>query len=299
MTLETTELHPLFAVRVNGLDIRAGVDDRQFEALRDAFEEYSVVVLPEQALNDELQMAFSARFGPLETMLPHAANNANPSHISRMYNSEPDGSIIDPTDQRMVYLKANQIWHTDSSFKPIPSLCSLLHAREVPPKGGETEFASMRAAYAALDDVTKLMLDGKIALHHAARTRDMTAPGLVSDERRARPAVRHAMVRANPVNGRRALYAGGHAGRIEDMDEAESTQLLDQLMAHATQARFVYTHQWQVGDLVIWDNRAVLHRGRPWQARRYRRTLHRTTVAGSGPTVGTHDKGGGTSEIRA
>lgn len=187
MSLTVTQLHPLFAARVDGLDIAHGFSDAAFAALRAAFEEHSVIVLPGQDLDDERQIAFSRRFGPLETMLPHAANKLNPSHISRMYNSETDGTIIPPEDRRMIYLTANRIWHTDSSFKAVPSLCSLLHAREVPPEGGETEFACMRAAYDALDPETKALIADKVALHHAARTRDMVAPDLVTPERRATP----------------------------------------------------------------------------------------------------------------
>lgn len=285
MSLTVTKLHPLFAARVEGIDIARGIDDAAFAALRAAFEEHSVIVLPGQDLDDERQVAFSQRFGPLEMMLPHAGNNMNPGHISRMYNTEADGSVIPPDDRRMIYLTANRIWHTDSSFKEVPSLCSLLHAREVPPEGGETEFASMRAAYDTLDADTKTLIDGKVALHHAARTRDLVAPGLVTPERRAKPPVRHAMVRSNPVNGRKALYTGGHAGRIEGMDEAEGDALLARLLDHTTQPDFVYAHKWTVGDIVIWDNRAVLHRGRPWNDAVHKRTLHRTTVAGDGPTV--------------
>ena len=285
MSLSVTKLHPLFAARVEGIDIARGFSDTDFTGLRAAFEEHSVIVLPGQTLDDGQQIAFSERFGPLEMMLPHAGNNLNPSHISRMYNSETDGAIIPPEDRRMIYLKANRIWHTDSSFKETPSLCSLLYAYEVPPEGGETEFASMRAAYDALDAETKAQIEGKVALHHAARTRDMVAPGLVTPERRATPPVRHAMVRTNPVNGRKALYTGGHAGKIEGMDEDESEALLVRLLNHTTQPDFIYAHKWTVGDIVIWDNRAVLHRGRSWNDAVHKRTLHRTTGAGDGPTV--------------
>ncbi len=285
MTLRITKLHPLFAARVEGIDIARGFSDAAFAELRAAFEEHSVIVLPGQALDDDQQIDFSKRFGPLEMMLPHAGNNMNPGHISRMYNAEEDGSIIPPEDRRMIYLTANRIWHTDSSFKEVPSLCSLLHARIVPPEGGETEFASMRAAYDALDDETRALIAGKVAMHHAARTRDMVAPDLVSPERRAKPPVRHAMVRTNPVNARKALYTGGHAGKIEGMNDTEAEALLNDLLDHATQPQFTYAHKWQIGDIVIWDNRAVLHRGRPWNETIHKRILHRTTVAGDGPTV--------------
>ena len=285
MALTITKLHPLFAARIEGIDIARGFNEAEFAELRAAFEEHSVIVLPDQDLDDEAQVAFSKSFGPLEMMLPHAGNNLNPSHISRMYNSEANGAIIPPAARRMIYLAANRIWHTDSSFKETPSLCSLLYAYEVPPEGGETEFASMRAAYNALDEETKKKIDGKVALHHATRTRDMVAPGLVTPERRATPPVRQAMVRSNPVNGRKALYTGGHAGKIEDMNEEESDALLARLLDHTTQQDFVYAHKWTVRDIVIWDNRAVLHRGRPWNDLAHKRTLHRTTVAGNGPTV--------------
>lgn len=285
MTLRITKLHPLFAARVEGIDIALGFDNADFAKLRSAFEEHSVIVLPEQDLDDDRQVDFSKRFGPLEMMLPHAGNKMNPGHISRMYNTESNGKVIPPGDRRMIYLTANRIWHTDSSFKKVPSLCSLLHAREVPPEGGETVFASMRAAYAALDAETRSLIEDKVALHHAARTRDLVAPGLVTPERRAKPPVCHAMIRVNPVNGRKALYTGGHAGRVEGMDKTEGETLLAQLLDHTTQPDLVYAHKWTVGDIVIWDNRAVLHRGRPWNETMHKRTLHRTTVAGAGPTV--------------
>ena len=136
MALTITKLHPLFAARIEGIDIARGFKEAEFAELRAAFEEHSVIVLPDQDLDDEAQVAFSKSFGPLEMMLPHAGNNLNPSHISRMYNSEANGAIIPPADRRMIYLAANRIWHTDSAFKETPSLCSLLYAYEVPPEGG-------------------------------------------------------------------------------------------------------------------------------------------------------------------
>ena len=285
MSITVTRLHPLFAARVEGIDIASGIDETDFAKLRAAFEEHSVIVLPDQELDDDSQIAFSKRFGPLEMMLAHAANDLDPKHISRMYNVETDGSIIPPDDRRMAYQAGNRLWHTDSSFKEVPSLCSLLYAYEVPPEGGETEFACMRAAYDALPDETKSQIAGRIALHHIAHGRDRISPDLVSPERRALPPVRHVMVRSNPVNGRKALYVGAHAGRIEGMEDSESAALLEELMAHATRPEFTYAHQWTAGDLVIWDNRAVLHRGRPWNDSVHKRVLHRTTVAGDGPTV--------------
>ena len=137
----------------------------------------------------------------------------------------------------------------------------------------------------ALAADTKVLIADKVALHHAARTRDIVAPNLVTPERRAKPPVRHAMVRTNPVNGRKALYTGGHAGKVEGMSDTKGSALLKDLLDHTTQSAFVYAHKWQAGDIVIWDNRAVLHRGRPWDDAAHKRVLHRTTVAGSEATV--------------
>lgn len=285
MTVQVTPLHPLFAARVDGIDIAAGVPDEDFEALHAAFEEYSVIVLPGQDLDDERQMTFSKRFGPLEMMAPHLGNDNDPHHISRMHNEESDGSLIPPDDERMVYQSANMIWHSDSSFKPVPSLCSMLHARVLPPKGGETEFACLRAAYDALDDEMKAFLEDKVAVHDFATTRKLVGGKLSVWQRENLPPVRHAIIRANPVNGRKALYTGGHATWIEGMEAAEGQALLKRLLDHATQDELVYAHEWGDGDLTIWDNRAVLHRGRPWDGAKHKRILHRTTVAGDGPTV--------------
>ena len=285
MTIKITTLHPLFAARVAGIDIAAGVPDQDFKALRAAFEEHSVIVLPRQDLDNERQIEFSKRFGPLETMAPHLANDGKGQHISRMHNQEADGSIIPPDDARMVYQSANMIWHTDSSFKPTPSLCSMLHARVLPPEGGETEFACLRAAYAALDDDMKVFLEGKIAIHDFANTRRMVGGQLSDWQKENLPPARQAIIRANPANGLKALYTGAHAVKIEGMPDDEASALLQTLLDHATQEKFVYAHTWGDGDLTIWDNRAVLHRGRPWDGAKYKRILHRTTVAGDGPTV--------------
>jgi len=285
VTVEITPLHPLFAARVDGIDIAAGIPDDDFAAVRAAFEEYSVIVLPSQDLDDERQTEFSKRFGPLEMMAPHLANDGKPRHISVMHNENKDGSLIPPDDERMVYQSANMIWHTDSSFKPVPSLCSMLHARVLPPEGGETEFACLRGAYEALDDDLKTLLEDKVAIHDFATTRKMVGGKLSDWQKENLPPVRHAIIRPNPVNGRKALFTGGHATWIEGMPDEEGQALLKQLLDHATQDEFIYAHEWGDGDLTIWDNRAVLHRGRPWDASKHKRILHRTTVAGEGPTV--------------
>ena len=178
------------------------------------------------------------------------------------------------------------LWHTDSSFKPVPAMASLLSGREVPPVGGETEYVSMRHAYATLAAETRQRLERRVAVHSILYSRSTIAKGLFDPEHEAElPPVRQALVRANPHNGRKAIYIGSHAWYVEGMDYAESRRLLDDLLAHTTRPECVYAHRWAQWDLIMWDNRAVLHRGRPWDAERHRRVMRRTTLAGEGPTA--------------
>jgi alpha-ketoglutarate-dependent 2,4-dichlorophenoxyacetate dioxygenase len=178
------------------------------------------------------------------------------------------------------------MWHSDSSFKRVPALASLLSAREVPPEGGETQYASMRVAYALLPAEERRRLDGKVAIHSFTYSRGLISDGLFEPDHAAQvPPVRQALVRANPANGRKAFYVGSHACEIVGMPTEEARTLIRDLVAAATRPELVYTHRWRVGDLVMWDNRCMLHRGRPWDEGRHRRVMHRTTVAGDAATA--------------
>lgn len=284
MAVTVKPLTPVFAAEVSGIDTTRPVPDGDFAALRAALDEYSVLVLHDQPLTDEQQVVFSERFGELEDSLVGTRGQGTP--FAPLGNIGEDGALIDPTSQRQLFQKANEFWHTDSSFKPWPPLASLLIGRVCPPVGGETEFASMRAAYAALPEETKAKLTGLWCEHDLARSREMVAPGaMTADQRAAYPPVRHAMVRADPANGRKNLFLGTHVTRVIGMPEPDSRNLIDELMDFGTQERFVYRHVWRAGDLLIWDNRCVLHRGLPWDRTRYPRSIQRTTIAGTGPTV--------------
>ncbi len=282
-------IHPCFGARVEGVDLGEPLDAATFRQIFDAFQEYSVLVFHAQRLTDATQMAFSRRFGPLETTIKATGreNRLHPNLVD-LSNTDPerDGELMDWTDRRMLYQSGNQLWHTDSSFKPVPAMASLLSGREVPPVGGETEFASMRHAYRTLLEATRLGLEGQVVVHSILYSRSTIATGLFDREHEKElPPVRQALVRANPVNGRKAVYVGSHAWYVEGLPYAESRRLLDELLAHGTRPECVYTHRWRQWDLVMWDNRAVLHRGRPWDAARHRRVMRRTTVAGEGPTA--------------
>jgi alpha-ketoglutarate-dependent 2,4-dichlorophenoxyacetate dioxygenase len=271
------------------VDLTRPLDDATFRAIFDAFQEHSVLVFPDQKFTDDTQMAFSQRFGPLETTIAAIGgeNRLHPNLVD-LSNLDPDGNdrLMDWSDRRMIYQSGNQLWHSDSSFKPVPALASALSGREVPPAGGETEFASMRHAWATLPEDVQRRIDGRVVVHSILYSRSTIAPGLFNPlQEKGLPPVRQALVRSNPVNGRKAIYVGSHAWYVEGMDHAESRKLLDDLLAHATRPEVVYQHRWRQWDLVMWDNRCVLHRGRPWDASRHRRVMRRTTNAGEGPTA--------------
>jgi alpha-ketoglutarate-dependent 2,4-dichlorophenoxyacetate dioxygenase len=277
------------AARVDDVDLAAPMDERTFRQIDEAFQEHSVLVFHDQRLTDAEQMAFSTRFGPLEvTIKAPGKENRYDKHLVDLSNLDPDTGhrLMDWSDRRMLYQSGNQLWHSDSSFKPVPAYASLLSGREVPPAGGETEFASLRHAWDTLPAAVQRRVEGRVAVHSILYSRSTIAPGLFDPEHeRDLPPVRQALVRTNPRNGRKAVYVGSHAWYIEGLDDVDSRRLLDDLLAHATRPEGVYTHRWRQFDLVMWDNRAVVHRGRPWDAARYPRVMRRTTVAGDGPTA--------------
>jgi alpha-ketoglutarate-dependent 2,4-dichlorophenoxyacetate dioxygenase len=278
--LHVTPLTPVFAARVDGVDLSRPLDDATFADVRAAFEAHSVLVFKRQTLDDDSQVAFSQRFGGLE--VTRSMNPAAGTPFARQSNLDiTTGDFIPADDRRMVYQQANMLWHSDSSFKPVPSLCSLLSARIVPPEGGATEFASTRAAYPSLPDALKARVERMVAVHDFAWSRDQVRPGFFTAEERAvYPPVQHRLVRANPVNGRRALFLGAHASHIVGLPIDEGRALLKEILEHVTQPRFRYRHEWSEGDLVIWDNRCVLHRATPYDSARYKRLLQRTTISG-------------------
>jgi alpha-ketoglutarate-dependent 2,4-dichlorophenoxyacetate dioxygenase len=285
MTIAIRKLTPVFGAEITGVDL-AQVDDASFEEIEDAFENFSVLVFPNQNLDDESQIDFSRRFGELEKTQGHIANNFTVKHVSEISNLDPDGKLMAADDPRLLFRIGQRNWHSDSSFKRVPAKASLLHARKLPPDGGDTQFSSLRAAYEALPAQRKRELEGKVAIHHYAYSRRNDGYQLTNEEEDRRfPPVPQAIIRANPVNGRKALYVGSHASHIRGMPEEEGCALLRELLAFATQEQFTYLHHWQVGDLVMYDNRAVLHRARPYKITEHARVLHRTTVAGEGPTV--------------
>ena len=286
MALQTRPLQSCFGVELVGVDVRK-VDDAMFAEIVAAFEEHSVLLFRGQQIGDEEQIAFTRRFGPLETTIRTINSVAKVApEISYLANVDAEDQLIPRGDKRNLFNAGNQMWHSDSSFKRVPAHASLLAAREVPPEGGETEFASMRVGYERLPEATKQFLEGKVAIHSFVYSRGLVSDGLMPPDHAAQvPPVPQALVRANPRNGRKAFFVGSHACEIVGMPTDEARALLRRLLDLATEPDVVYTHRWRPGDMVMWDNRCVLLRGRPLDETIYRRVMHRTTVAGDGPTA--------------
>lgn len=285
MTIAINKLEEHIGARVRGVDLTCPIDDDAIDALRNALFEHSVLVFNNQEITDEQHVAFTRRLGTLQmTMASDPYGGGGP--INRFTNVDENGDIIPPDDARSLYQAGNTLWHSDGAFKHVPLRASLLSAKVIPPERGETEYASLRAAYAALSKEKKAELEGLIAEHSIAHSRTQIGPSLMSKAwLKETPPVQHVVVRSIPETGEKVLFVGSYATRIIGWPVEKGRALLEELLEWSTQRQFVYRHVWQVDDLVIYDNRSCLHRGRPWDSGTYKRILHRTTLAGDGPTV--------------
>jgi alpha-ketoglutarate-dependent taurine dioxygenase len=273
-------LSPAGGVEITGADLSRPISAAFAAEIRQALLDHHVVVIRGQALSKQQQHDFTLNFGELED---HVARHSDERYaiVHSVTNLDRDGNPTDALDTR-----GNYFWHTDKSYHAVPSLMTMLHAVELPPDGGDTQFANMVLAYRALPDATKARLAGLRAIHswEASRLASGSKPASEA-EKRERPPVSHPIVRIHPETGEKALYIGTHAaGGVEGMGLEAGKALLADLLAHATRPEFIYTHQWRAGDLVIWDNRALLHRALANYAMgRHRRVLHRTVVRGEVP----------------
>ncbi|MGY3620329.1 TauD/TfdA dioxygenase family protein [Bradyrhizobium sp. USDA 10063] len=263
--MDVVRVGPGFAAEIRGVTLDDVVrSNAAYAAVRAAFEAHSVLVFRDQNVSDEKQLAFSRRFGPPE--VTKVGSMGTGSHFVILTTIGPDGKVVAPDHRQALRSKANQLWHTDSSFKRVPALTSILSARVIPDHGGETEFVSTRLAFELLDESLAKQLENSFAWHSYAHSRDQIAPGLATPEEMAvLPPTCWRMVWRNPVNGRGALYLASHAYAIEGMGAAAGKKLIDELMAATTAPGTAYLHKWRQGDVVMWDNRATMHRGRPWR----------------------------------
>src|SRR2546422_233121 len=288
MTLTIRQVGPCFAGEVDGIDLTKPLPAGDIAAIHAGMDKYAVLVFHGQNFTDEQQLAFTQSLGPLElaigTSLRRPEDHRLPTTFADVSNLDKDNKPFARDDRRRLFAIGNRLWHSDSSFKVVPAKYSLLHARSIPSKGGNTEFADMRAAYDALDDETKAQVEDLICEHSQIYSRQQLGFTDFTDEERARFApVRQRLVRTHPSTGRKSLYLSSHAGGILGWPVPEARAFLRDLVEHATQRQFVYAHRWRVGDLVMWDNRRTMHRARPFPVHEPR-DMRRTTLVGT-PTV--------------
>jgi alpha-ketoglutarate-dependent 2,4-dichlorophenoxyacetate dioxygenase len=290
--MKISPLHPLFVGEVTDLDLRDAIDAELLAELIGALDTYGALVFRRQSLDDKAQIRFSELFGPLETT--RRAHRPGHQlrldiHVSDISNLDETGAILEPTDYRQMSSLANRLWHTDSTFKRIPARYSILSAHTLPSEGGETEFADMRAAYDDLPEARKSEIANHVCEHSIFNSRAMIGFSDFTDEEHAAlPPVPQVLIRTHPGSKRNSLYLASHAGAIRGLPLPEAKMLLLDLMEHATQRKYVYTHSWRPGDILMWDNRCTMHRGR-WHDPAEIRDMRRTTVSDEMPTVVEHE----------
>ena len=282
MTVTFRKLHPCFVAEVSPVDLRRVHDLETLGQIRAGMDEYAVLVFRDQPFADDEQLAFAQRLdGVLHTKLGISAlqkNRLGNEALGDISNLDESGEIMRSDNRRRMYGLGNRLWHTDASFQDPPGRYSMLSAKVVPPVDADTEFADTRAAYDALPEEEKRRLEGLRVHHSIAYSRQTLGFEFSQGEQDALQGAIHPLVRTIPRSHRRSLYVASHASRIIDWPVPEARLLLRDLIEHATQAEFVYRHSWRVGDLVIWDNRATMHRARPFDDTKYRRELRRVTT---------------------
>lgn len=291
MTVTIRQLHPVFVGEVDGVDLRQPMTPEEVSAIEAGMDRYAVLVFHGQDITDEQQAEFSRNFGVLER--PGAQSNITKDADRRLgpdmadiSNLDKDNNLLGRETRQRLFNLGNQLWHSDSSYRAVPAKYSLLSARSIPSRGGETEFADMRAAYDALDDETRAEIEELVCEHSLIHSRGQLGFTELSDEEKASfTPVRQRLVRSHPVTGRKSLFLSAHIGTILGWPMPEARAFIRDLAEAATQREFVHTHRWQAHDLVIWDNRQTMHRARRYNDTKEARDMRRTTIRGDGETV--------------
>lgn len=278
MPITVTPLTPVFCAEISGVDIAKPLDDATFAEVQAAFDTHSVIVFRNQPMDDDQQVAFSERFGPLERTA--GVNPAAGTPFARQSNLDiKTGAVIEKDDRRMFYQKANMLWHSDSTFKAVTSRCSVLTARVVPEEGGATEFASTRAAYESLSEAETAEIEDVLVEHDFIYSRGLVGFTFTDEEASKFPPVRHRLVRVNETTGRKSVLIGAHAKGIVGWTAEKGRALLDDLMARASRPENTYRHEWKMGDVIVWSNQACVHRATPFDTAREKRFMQRTTIS--------------------
>ena len=287
--LSIRQIHPVFVGEVLGADLTRPLSPADVATIEAGMDRYAVLLVRDQDITDDQQMAFTLNFGAIESA---PGGNITKPHEYRLKkgmidvsNLDKDGKPLERNDRRRMFNLGNRLWHSDSSFRATPAKYSILSARTVASQGGNTEFADMRAAYDTLDDDTRAMIDDLVCEHSLIYSRgSMGFTELTDDEKAMMKPVRQRLVRTHPVTGRRSLYLSSHAGAIIGWPVPEARDFLRDLNEHATQRELVYIHRWRLHDLVVWDNRQTMHRVRRFDESQPR-DMRRTTVAGEAMTA--------------
>jgi alpha-ketoglutarate-dependent 2,4-dichlorophenoxyacetate dioxygenase len=289
MAITISQLTPVFAGEVAGVDITSPLSRDDVAALEAGMDRYGVLVFHDQPITDEQQQTFSLNFGALEHTaggnVTKAADNRLGAYMADVSNLGRDGKPLHRNDRKRMFNLGNRLWHSDSSFRAVPAKYSLLSGRIVVGKGGRTEFADMRAAYDALDDATTTEVEDLVCEHSLIYSRGTLGfTGLTDEERAMFRPVRQRLVRTHPVTGRKSLFLSSHIGAIVGWPVPEARAFIRDLAEYATQKQFTYSHAWRQYDLVMWDNRQLMHRVTRFDETQVR-DMRRTTVAGDGVTV--------------
>jgi alpha-ketoglutarate-dependent 2,4-dichlorophenoxyacetate dioxygenase len=294
MSLTILPVTPTFAAEVGDLDLSIPLVRDDLAAVRAAFATYAVLIFPAQQLTAEQHLAFASKFGSLERSVQVTLKSEKlrvRDELADVANMDGDGKIWSKDSRmRAFQLQGNRLWHTDSSFKAPSGYASLLYARSIPPVGGHTEFADLRAAYDALPEAMRARLPGLQADHSLIYSRGKLGfTSFTDEERKAFAPVTRPLVRTLSDSGRTTLYIASHIGRIHGLPDSETAALMSELTAHATQRQFVYTHRWRVGDVVMWDNRCTMHRGTDYDDLRWPRDMQRATTSDRIDAFGTQE----------
>ena len=279
-------LHSDFGARVTGLDLGDGLSASAVSEIERAIDDFSFLWFPEQSVSDDMQLAFTKLLGEPEPSHVKLGQEGVIEYFITIGNVQDDGSVFGNDHPKTRFSTGNNMWHSDSSFREVPTYVTIMCAYEVPGEGGMTQYVSQRAAYNRLTEKTQVDIDPLIAIHDYVFSRSKVSDDAVTPSHaNSLPPVRQKLVRKNPATGERNFYVGSHAREIEGWGFAESRDLLDDLLARTTEREHIYEHTWSPGDLVIWDNRCLLHRGSGYDADKYRRRMRQTRVQGAGSTL--------------
>ena len=279
--LNIEKLHDDFGAKITGVDVTPPLDDATVEAIREAIDEHAFLVFPDQHLDDAQQLAFTRLLGEPEPNHVILGQTGRREYFGTIGNIDAEGRQMGNDHKHVRFLTGNNMWHSDSSFREVPSFVSIMSVHEVPDEGGETLYVSARAAYDRLSAAEQEAIDPLVTIHDYVFSRSKIGPDAVTPSHAASlPPVRQRLVRTNPRTGRKNYYVGSHAKAIEGWDDGRSRDLLDDLLERATRPEYVYSHRWEPGQLVIWDNRCLLHRGVGYDADKYRRRMRQTRVEG-------------------